>query len=163
MLNSYCPATPAAVTNCSSSTAVKYLQKTCFFHVFLFVCPDAHLCVHSQWWPADGMVAGSICLLLPSSVFLRTSKELQSHSSQMLTSKMFFMVWSSNFNLESNQMIGSSLLTSILMDCIIISHNNFLCFSYYVKKRILLYSVELTTMTEQHQSIPLCICPSSTL
>lgn len=41
-------------------------------------------------------------------------------------------------------------------------HNNFLHFSYYMKKRIFLYSAELTALTEQHQhhcaSIPAWLC-----
>lgn len=136
--SSYCPAAPTAVTNCSSSTVVKYLQKTCFFYLFLFVCPDAHLCVHSQSWPADGMVTGSICLLLPSSVLIHTSKELhESHSSQMLTHKMFFMLWSNTSTSNPTRWSRSSLLTSIWTGCILMSCDNFLRFNYYLKKRFL--------------------------
>lgn len=78
---------------------MKYLQKLCFDHVFLFLSRDAHLCAHCQWWPTDGMVTSSICSRFPSSVFICTSKKLhQSHSSQRQTCKMFFVPQSSHFD-----------------------------------------------------------------
>lgn len=70
---------------------MKYLQKLCFDHVFLLLSRDAHLCMHCQWRPTDGMVTSSICSCFPSSVFICTRKELhESHSSQGQTCKMFF-------------------------------------------------------------------------
>lgn len=71
-----------------------YLEKLFCDQVFLFFTLDAHLCLHCQWRPTDGMVTSSICSLFPSSMFICTSKELHK----------------SHFNHKANQLYGSPLL-----------------------------------------------------